>query len=105
MLSHFSCVRLFATPWTIALQALLSMGFSMKSHERVGCHTLLQGVFLTQESNQHFLNLLNWQAGSLPLLLLGIPQIYTMLYVNYTSIKNWKKKPRNTWQHCCCCCC
>ena len=26
MLSHFSCVRLFATPWTIACQAPLSMG-------------------------------------------------------------------------------
>ena len=28
MLSHFSCVRLFATLWTIARQAPLSMGFS-----------------------------------------------------------------------------
>ena len=25
-----SCVRLFATPWTVAHQALLSMGFSMQ---------------------------------------------------------------------------
>ena len=28
MLNHFSCVQLFATPWTIAHQAPLSMGFS-----------------------------------------------------------------------------
>ena len=28
MLSHFSCVRLFETLWTIALQLSLSMGFS-----------------------------------------------------------------------------
>ena len=28
MLSCFSHVRLFATPWTVALQAPLSMGFS-----------------------------------------------------------------------------
>ena len=28
MLSHFSCVHLFATPWTVAHQALLSMRFS-----------------------------------------------------------------------------
>ena len=28
MLSHFSCVRLFVTPWTVAHQAPLSMGFS-----------------------------------------------------------------------------
>ena len=27
MLSHFSHVRLFVTSWTVALQALLSMGF------------------------------------------------------------------------------
>ena len=27
MLSHFSCVQLFATPWTVAHQAPLSMGF------------------------------------------------------------------------------
>ena len=28
MLSHFSCVRFFATPWTVAHQAPLPMGFS-----------------------------------------------------------------------------
>ena len=28
VLSRFSCVRLFATPWTVACQAPLSMGFS-----------------------------------------------------------------------------
>ena len=28
MLSHFSCVGLFATPWAVACQAPLSMGFS-----------------------------------------------------------------------------
>ena len=28
MLSHFSRVHLFATPWTVACQAPLSMGFS-----------------------------------------------------------------------------
>ena len=27
VLSHFSCIRLFETPWTIALQVPLSMGF------------------------------------------------------------------------------
>ena len=32
MLSHFSCVRLFANQWTVACQALLSMGFSRKGH-------------------------------------------------------------------------
>ena len=28
VLSHFSCVQLFVTPWTVASQAPLSMGFS-----------------------------------------------------------------------------
>ena len=32
MLSHFSCVRLFATPWTVDGQALLSMGFSRQEY-------------------------------------------------------------------------
>ena len=32
----------------------------------VGCHALLQGIFLTQGSNLHLLHLLRWQAGSLP---------------------------------------
>ena len=32
MLSHFSHVRLFLTLWTVALQTLLSMGFSRQEH-------------------------------------------------------------------------
>ena len=33
----------------------------------VGFHALLQGIFLTQESNLPLLCPLHWQAGSLPL--------------------------------------
>jgi len=32
MLSHFNCVQLFATPWTVALQVPLSMGFSRQEY-------------------------------------------------------------------------
>ena len=32
LLSHFSRVRLFATPWTVARQAPLSMGFSRQEY-------------------------------------------------------------------------
>ena len=39
----------------------------------VGCHFLLQGIFLTQGSNSHLLHLLHWQADSLPLLPPGKP--------------------------------
>ena len=56
MLSCFSHVRLFATPWTVAHQAPLSMGFSRQEYwSRVGCHVLLQGIFPTQELNPTFL--------------------------------------------------
>ena len=62
-LSH---VRLFATPWFVAYQAPLSMGFSSKN-TGVGCHFLLQGIFSTQGLNLILLCLLHWEAGSLPL--------------------------------------
>ena len=32
VLSYFSCVRIFATLWTVAHQALLSMGFSRQEY-------------------------------------------------------------------------
>ena len=47
MLSHFSCVQLFATLWSVAL---CPWDFPGKNTE-VGCHFLLLGIFLTQESN------------------------------------------------------
>ena len=33
----------------------------------MGCHSLIQEIFLTQESNPRLLHLLHWQAYSLPL--------------------------------------
>ena len=33
----------------------------------MGCHALLQGIFLTQGQNLHLLCLLHWQVSSLPL--------------------------------------
>ena len=47
MLSRLSHVQLFATLWTVAHQALLSTG-SLSKNIGVGCHALLQGIFLTQ---------------------------------------------------------
>ena len=32
ILSHFRCVRLFVTPWTVARQAPVSMGFSRQGY-------------------------------------------------------------------------
>ena len=80
MLSYFSCVQLFATPWTAACQAslcnpvycsLLCPWDSRGKNAGVGCHFLLQETFMTWGSNQCLLWLLHWQAGSLPLAPLG----------------------------------
>ena len=48
--SRFSRVRLFATPWTVANSLLRPWDFPGK-RAGVDCHFLLQGIFLTQESN------------------------------------------------------
>ena len=61
-----SRVRLFATPWIVARQAPLSIDCPSKN-TGVGCHALLQGIFLTQRSNPCLLYLLHWQVGSLSL--------------------------------------
>ena len=64
-----SRVQLFATPWTVACQALLSMGFSRQPG--MGCCFLLQGIFSTQGLNLYFPWRLQRQVDSLPLSLLG----------------------------------
>ena len=56
LLSRFRCVQLFVTPWTIACQALLSMGILQAKNTGVGCHTLLQGIFPTQGLNPAILH-------------------------------------------------
>ena len=53
MLSPFSHVRLFVTLWTVEPTRLLCPWDSPGKETRVGCHALLQGVFLTQGSNLH----------------------------------------------------
>ena len=96
MLSHFSFVLFFATPWTVACQLLCSWDSSGKS-TREGCHLLLQGIFLTKGLNLHLftstLHLqctsLHRQAGSLLLIPPGKPKglvlfiiflLYNILY-------------------------
>ena len=56
MLSRFSRVQLFATPWTVAHEAPLTMGLSRQEYWS-GLHVLLQGIFMTQGSNPHLLSL------------------------------------------------
>ena len=60
MLSHVSHVQIFATLWTVAQQAPLSMGFSGKN-TGVGCHFPLQWIFPTQGSSLRLLWLLHYR--------------------------------------------
>ena len=50
LLSHFSCVRLCATPQTAGHQAPPSLGFSRQEHWSAGCHFLLQCMKVKSES-------------------------------------------------------
>ena len=50
---HPKLLQVFATPWTVAHQTPLSVGFPGKNAGE-GCHALLQGIFLTQRSNSCF---------------------------------------------------
>ena len=58
----------FATPWTEARQAPLSMGFPTGKSTGVGCHFPLQGIYPTEGLNPR---LQHWQVDSLPLSHLG----------------------------------
>ena len=59
-------LNLFKTTWTVVHQAPLPA-----KNTGVGCHFLLQGIFLTQASNSGLQRLLHWQADSLSLSHLG----------------------------------
>ena len=61
-----SGVWLFATPWTVAHHTPLSMGFYRQEYWN-GLSFPPPGIFLTQGSNPYLLDLLHWQADSLPL--------------------------------------
>ena len=69
-LSH-SIVLPFLTSWTIA--RILYPWDSPGKNTGLSCHALLQGIFLTQGSNQRLLHLLRWQVDSSPLVPPGKP--------------------------------
>ena len=82
-------VLLFATPWTIACQAPLSMGFSRQEY---WSHFLLQGIFLTEGSNPGL------QADSLPsespgksLVTFNLWQLFS-LFIFYNFNIFWRHK-------------
>ena len=51
--------QLFATPWTVSPPVSSVHGDSPGKNTAVGCHALLQGIFLTQRWNSHLLRLLH----------------------------------------------
>ena len=79
VLSHFSCVQLFVTPWTGACQAPLSMGFSRQEYwHRLPCPPPrdLPNPGIKPEPGIKLVSLsafLQWQVDFLPLCHLGFP--------------------------------
>ena len=80
LFSHLVLSDSFATSWTVVCQAPLSMGFPGKN-TGVGCHALLQQIFLSQGLNLH---LLHCQADSLLLRPWGSPITLNLLpWISY----------------------
>ena len=74
-----------ATPRTVATRLFNPWHFPGKN-PGVGCHFLLQGIFLTQGSNPYLLHLPHWQADSLPLHHLGCPLVVHAAHVHLILI-------------------
>ena len=72
------------TPWTVAHQAALPMGYSRQEYWW-GCHFLLQQIFLT-----HICVLcpLHWWVDSLSLHYLGSPSVCVCIYIYRWIIKS-----------------
>ena len=93
MLSRFSHVQIFVTPWTVAHQAPLSID-SPGKNTGANCHALLQGIIPTWGSNPCLLRLLHWQVGSLPL---GTPG---KLFEPSVFLSNFQVKLHALWCDC-----
>ena len=68
-----SCLTL-CDPMDCSLPGSSIHGIFPGKNSGVGCHFLLQRIFLTQGSNPRLLHLQHWQVDSLPLHDLGSPQ-------------------------------
>ena len=64
---------------------------SLAKNTGVGCHALLQGIFLTQGSNPYLLCLLPWPVGSLALAPPGKPLYQLMYTLNSLSVSSQQK--------------
>ena len=73
VLSHFSRVQLFVTPWTVATR-LLCPWDSPSKNTGVGCHDFFQVISLIQGLNLQLLRLLHCRQILYPLSPLGSPK-------------------------------
>ena len=77
-----SCLTIIV--WTTGPASLLCPRDSPGRNTGVGCHALLQRIFLTKGLNQRVLHLLPWEAGSLTLAPPGKP-ILCLSSVQFSS--------------------
>ena len=70
---------------------------SLGKNTRVGCHALLQGIFLTQGSNLHHLHLLlytqilyHWATGAVPCIIVRYLKSWNECILNFKSINTQK---------------
>ena len=89
MPSHFSCVWLFVTIWTVAHQGPLSMGFFRQEYWN-GLPCLPPGDLPDQGTERMSLSLLHLQAGSLLLVPPGKPNKWTKVMDQQCIKKNYK---------------
>ena len=66
-------------PYGLEPTRFLCLWDSPGNNTGVGCHFLLQGIFLTQGSNRQLLCLLHWQVGSLPPVPPGKPRALCLI--------------------------
>ena len=93
MSSRLSHVRLFATPWTIAYQAPLSMIPQARILEWVAI-SFSRGSTQPRDQTRISLCLLYRQMGSLPLVPLGCPR-YSQLCINISQVEHFSPTAQN----------
>ena len=92
-----SCVRLFATPWTVACQTPLSMGFPRQEY--------WSGLPFPSPGDLPNPHLLHWQVDSLPLSHQGNKQVEMVKWLGGdfaqggqgTSLGRWNLKEEEKW--------
>ena len=93
-----SRVQLFVTPWAEARWVPLSVGFPRQGHQS-GLHFLLQGIFLTQGSNLHFLYLLHCSWILYHLSHQGSPSGFYTIFKRYLAVLHYMREKESGKSH------